>query len=149
MLRTNSKKAIENIRAYILDNFDVCNYSEYGYITEAIETNKRRDSYDSDLPRYDIFSMAAHAILDCFHAEKLKYDNRYQAGRVSRSDLFVDWCQGLPSILDCGYYYNRSALKDVQNILEQTNTEAAKYSERDAEKLLTALIWRELNKVAC
>lgn len=36
-------------------------------------------------------------ILNMFYIEKLHLDNRYKAGRISKSDLFMDWMQGLPT----------------------------------------------------
>ena len=66
---------------------------------------------------------------------------------MSLQELFADWASGLPGILDTCYYYNRSALKDVQNILEQSDAEAARFTESQAEELLTSLIFREIKKV--
>lgn len=50
----------------------------------------------------------------------------------------------MPSILDTCYYYNRSAVDDLGAILEETAEEKARYSEAQAETLLTSLIYREL-----
>ena len=58
--------------------------------------------------------------------------------------MFVDWCQGLPSALDTLYYYNRSAVDDLAAILEETEEEKAKYTEAQAEEILSRLIYREL-----
>lgn len=127
MLKTNSKKAIENIRQYILNNFTPENYT--------------------DTPP-ETFEDTAAFILDCFHSEKYNTaeDFRYYYG--NESDAFVDWCAGLPGVLDTCYYYNRSAVDDLAAILEETNTEKSKYTEEQAENLLTALILRELKKSA-
>lgn len=127
MLKTNSKQARENIRAYIVDHFDPC-----GYTDTPPETW-------SDIARF---------IMETFYDEKCKLDNRYQAGRVTHYDLFFEWCQGLPSILDTCYYYNRSAVDDLGMILEETEKEKARYTEHDAERVLTHLIYRELLKGA-
>jgi len=118
-LRTNSKKAKSNIRAYIMDNFDGCNY---GYETPAT------------------FKECARLILDTFEKE---YIHKYNAHR-NRQLLFCDWCAGLPSILDTCYFYNRSAIDDLGTILEETDAEKSRFSESDAEQLLTRLIYREL-----
>ena len=128
MLKTNSKKARENIRQYIIDRFDPCGYD----IEKTPET----------------FPEIAACILDVFVHEKpysTKYIYRYM---LSDEKVFADWCAGLPSILDTCYYYNRSAVDDLAAILEETETEKAKYDERDAERLLTHLIYRELMKGA-
>lgn len=127
MLKTNSKKARENIRRYIIDNFDASNYT--------------------DTPPTEWHEIAAF-ILETFADEKrysTKYYNRYM---ISDQAAFVDWCQGLPSVLDTCYYYNRSAVDDLAGILEETETEKARYSESDAERVLTYLIFRELMKGA-
>ena len=118
MLRTNSKKARENIRKYIMNNFDG---EVYGY------------------PENVSFKEAKEIIKKAFYDEKVKYDNR----KITIPELFADWCSGLPSILDTCYYYNRSAVADVAEILESGDA-GKKYGEREAENLLTKLIYKEL-----
>lgn len=128
MLKTNTKKARENIRNYIVEHFDPCGY----------DVNQEPEN----------FSEIARIILETFAEEKpysTKYIYRYH---LSDEKVFTDWCQGLPSILDTCYYYNRSAVDDLGAILEETEAEKAKYSESDAERLLTHLIFRELMKGA-
>lgn len=120
MLKTNSKKARENIRSYITDNFTP-------------------DNYGRDAAEFENFGSIAAFILETFRSEK-----RYERG--PEPVVFADWCAGLPSVLDTCYYYNRSAVKDLGDILEETETERSRYSEADAEKLLTSLIYRELLK---
>ena len=122
MLRT--KKANENIRAYIMDNFTPENYTN----------NPPKD-----------FSGAAAFILDTFRKEKMP-DVRYRD--CSEFAAFTDWCQGLPSVLDTCYYYNRSAVDDLGAILEETAEEKARFSEQEAERRLTWLIYSELSKGA-
>ena len=124
MLHTNSKKANENIRAYIMDNFTPENYTD----------NPPKD-----------FPGAAAFILDTFRKEKMP-DVRYHD--CSEFAAFADWCQGLPSVLDTCYYYNRSAVEDLGAILEKTAEEKARFSEPEAERRLTWLIYRELSKGA-
>ena len=126
MLRTNSKKAIENIRNYIVDNFDCTNY--------APET----------IP--ETFTEIASFIYNCFVNEKWSFleDHRYYHNNEQAA--FFDWCAGLPSVLDTCYFYNRSAVEDLAVILEETETEKSKYSEADAEKLLTYLIYQEIKR---
>ena len=120
-LRTNTKKAAENIRQYIINNFDGTNY---------------------DIETPDTFEEIAKIIYNTFKAEKGQ-DNR----RTPERDLFADWAAGLPSILDTCYYYNREAREDLGNILEQTEAERNRYTEAAAENLLTNLIYREIKKV--
>lgn len=123
-LRTNSKKAIENIKKYVVDHYCPWDYEN------APETND--------------FNTIAAVILDTFKAEYINDYNR----RENRQELFARWASGLPSILDTCYYYNRPAVDDLGKILEESDTEKAKYSESDAERLLTYLIYREITKAA-
>ena len=121
MLRTNSKKAVENIRAYIFKYFDGTNYD----LTAAN------------------FEEAAKHIYNTFKTEK-----GYEIKKIGENAAFTNWTQGLPPIIDTCYYYNRSAVDDLVGILEETETEKAKYTEEKAGILLTALIFREIRKAA-
>ena len=122
MLRT--KKAIGNIRAYIMDNFTPENYT--------------------DNPPKDFPGVAAF-ILAVFRKEKMS-DLRYR--NCNEFAAFTDWCQGLPAVLDTCYCYNRSAVDDLGRILEETAEEKARFTEAEAERRLTWLIYRELSKGA-
>ena len=117
-LKTNSKKARENIQKYIMDNFTG---EVYG-----IETPKT-------------FQETSEVILEVFRNEK-------QDVRYSEKENFANWAAGLPSILDTCYYYNRSAVDDLGEILEETETEKSRFTETQAEELLSSLIYRELIK---
>ena len=141
MLRTNSKKAKANIRKYIVDNFDGANYSpDFDYIETAKEENR-----DGIKPEKDIFSMVKEAINYTFYVEYLKHNTAYNAGRYCKREAFAAWAAGLPSILDTCYFYNRSAVADLGGILEETEEERSRYTEQQAEILLTNLIFRELD----
>lgn len=74
----------------------------------------------------------------------MRFDKRYEAHRITIVGLFFDWCQGLPSVIDTCYYYNRSAVKDLAGILEEPEEKFSKYNESDAEQKLTSLIFREI-----
>lgn len=127
MLKTNSKQAAENIRAYIVDGF-----TPEGY---------------TDTPPQEFPEIAAF-ILATFRSEKYwcLQDVRYYHGCEALA--FRDWCAGLAGVLDTCYYYNRSAVDDLGAILEETAEEKARYTEQQAEQLLTDLIYRELLKGA-
>lgn len=118
MIRTNSKKARENIKKYILDNYTPENYG----LEETAD-----------------FKEAATNILEIFHEEKPR-------NKGNEQEISIEYCAGLPSILDTCYYYNRSAVDDLGAILEETDAEKSKYSEQNAERLLTILIYRELTR---
>ena len=122
MLKTNSKKAIENIRAYVVDNFTPDNY---------------------DLEPSNDFATVAKIIYNCFIEEKSGINDW---SRVAEGVIFEDWCAGLPSIFNTCYYYNRSAVDDLGVILEETEAEKARFTEDDAAKLLSSLIFREIKK---
>lgn len=127
MLRTNSKKAAENIRAYIVDGFTPEGYT---------------DNPPQEFPKIAAF------ILGTFRSEKYwcPQDVRYYHGCELLA--FRDWCAGLAGVLDTCYFYNRSAVDDLGAILEETEQEKARYTEQQAEQLLTDLIYRELLKGA-
>lgn len=125
MLKTNCKAARENTRQYIMDHFDPCSYT--------------------DTPP-ETWPEIARFIMETFYDEKCKLDNRFRAGRISEYELFFDWCQGLPTLLDTCYYYNRSAVDDLGKILEETEKEKSRFTEADAEKRLTHIIYMELQR---
>lgn len=127
MLKTNSKKAIENIRNYIIENFTPDNY-----------TNKAPEG----------FPEIARFILDVFEIEKYYTDAVARRRGLSDGGVFAEWCAGLPAVLDTLYYYNRSAVDDLGALLEESESEKSKYSESQAEQMLTRLIYRELLKGA-
>jgi hypothetical protein len=125
MLRTNSKKARENLRRYIMDNFDASNYT---------------DNPPEDWPGI------ARFIMETYQAEKY-YSREYMAkAHIPEINAFLDWCAGLPSVLDTCYYYNRSAVDDLGAILEETEEEKARFTDPDACKLLSSLIYMELQR---
>lgn len=120
---TNTKRAKENIKNYIKDHFTP-------------------DNYDIEMP--DTFEDIAKIIYADF--VRTSYYNRSyaMAHRISEQTLFVEWCSGLPGVLDTCYYYNRSAVDDLGTVLEETEEEKAKYTESQAEQMLTYLIYREI-----
>ena len=123
MLKTNSKKARENVRAYILDGYDPSNHHE--------------------APDNPTFAQVAVDVWATFTSEKSHDLRRYNV-----QEVFADWCAGLPSIIDTCYYYNRSAVDDLGAILEETEEEKSRFSESEAERLLSYLIFREIQKEA-
>ena len=125
MLKSNSKKARDNIRAYILNNFTP-------------------DSYTNEPPTDPREIM--QFIYNCFISEKFTVENEKRYYKYNEFAAFVDWCAGLPSVLDTCYYYNRSAVEDLGAILEETETEKSRFTEADAEKRLTYLIYNVIKK---
>lgn len=123
--KTNSKQAIMNIRNYIMDGFRIEND---GIVIDATDYNRN-------------FRTIANLIVNEFMEEKGYYINRY-----GMQATFIDWMQGLPSIIDSCYYYNRSAIDDLGDLLNQSESERHKFTEEQAELTLTKLIYRELMK---
>lgn len=123
MLKTNSKKAKENLQKYIINNFDGTNYTE--------------------TPPGGWHEIAQF-IIDTFRSEKYSCIEDYRYYKNSEITAFADWCAGLPSVLDTCYFYNRSAVDDLGDILEETEEERNNHSETDAEQCLTRLIYKVL-----
>ena len=129
MLRTNSKKAAENIRNYIMEDIE--------YLQERAEYR------GMELDENNVDQVLAFA-WSIFKEEKSGEINRYRF--INEYQVFKDWASGLAlGNLFC-YYYNRSAVEDLGNILEESAAEKAKYKEEDAEELLTRLIYREMTR---
>ena len=122
MLKTNSKQAKENIMVYIMEHFDYSGYETEG---EAVP-----ETYQE--------------VCKCIYETMM--EEKFYSKEVNDYETFKSWCQGLPSLLDTCYYYNRSAVKDLKVILEETDEEASKYSEEQAEERLTWLLYREITK---
>lgn len=116
MLRSNSTKARANLRAYIMNHFDSSNYTD-----EAPEG----------------WHAIARFIMETFEEEKAHE-------RGNRQDIFVSWTQGLPSVLDTCYWYNRPAVNDLGAILEETDAEMQKFDEYTAGLRLSRMIYMEL-----
>ena len=124
MLRSNSKKARENIRTYIMERENVAEYAE-------------------NIAENPTFEEIAAAIYADFYRV---YNSDWIHKTYSEQAYFAEWAAGLPGILDTCYYYNRSAVDDLAGILEETETEKARYTEEKAENYLTYLIYSEIVK---
>lgn len=122
MLRTNTKKAIENIKNYIINNADFSNYGE----------DESKMSFD------EICTFIIKTFYDEFYSWQRRYRNIQES--------FIEYLQGLPSVIDSCYYYNRSAKSDLMVILEETEAEAERFTEAEAERLLSCLLYREISK---
>lgn len=125
MLKTNSKKARENIKNYIIENFTPENYT--------------------DTPPTDYNGIATF-IYDCFVRQSFSTPEEKQYFNNNEWKAFLHWASGLPSVLDTCYFYSRSAVEDLGNILEETEQERKQYEESTAENLLTMLIYNEIRK---
>ena len=121
MLKTNTKAARERIQHFINTHVDFSGYDLEKTPETTAEINK--------------------AIFACFLSES-KFSNI-----PNEQERFINWCSGLPSVLDCSYYLN-SAVEMLGDILEQTPIERAKYTEEQAERLFSYLIYKEVKRYA-
>lgn len=135
MLKTNSKKAITNLRSYIEENLGQELFDELVEGKEYQVPDKK-----------SLFDIAADFIYFCFEEEMLKHNLSYKAGRISELEAFERWAQGLPSAFNFDYYLGGQAIDDLGDILEETEEEKNGYSYQQAEELLTYLIYREVKK---
>ena len=130
MLRSNSKKAIENIRGYIVKN--------------AGEWAKERAEWRGEPAPVDFPGVAA-AVWGAF-LEEYKPDDYIRRGYYrTESDAFEGWGRGLAagSLFD---FLLCAARADLAEILEETPAEAARYTEEKAAAWLFHLIYREIVK---
>lgn len=122
MLRTNSKAVKEKIREYILNHY-----------CKVAEDYKLRPTED--------FDEAATHIMYYFFLEKVKLDKRKH---FTTYQLFKDWLSGLAILIDTDYFVKPVAKEIVAEWLEESETEKDKYTESQAEDLITKLLFREL-----
>ena len=127
MLRTNSKAARNNIMAYIRGDIE--------YLTECYNYDVRNGGAQYDLNNDN--ELCAY-IWGLFTEQKSWVINRY-----GTRDAFTDWAQGL-ALGNMFDYYIKPAIDILGDILEETPAERARYTETDAEKTMTYLIYREV-----
>jgi len=123
MLKTNTKKARDNIRAYIVNN-----------------------TINEDGDTFPDFSAARDYIMTAYR-EEMSGDYRVRRApyMINSYGLFRGWASGLPSGMPFDYFY-RPAVPVLGDILEESEEERARYTERQAEELFSRLIFRELTR---
>lgn len=131
MLRTNSKKAKENIRLWILANYAPENYAN-AFQTETGEYTPEN------------FPAVAASIMDTFRKEK-----GFDVHRYGLEIAFADWMQGLPSILETFPLLGWEVTEILGDWLEETAEEKEAYSKKDedgqkAMKTALHLVFREI-----
>lgn len=132
MLRTNSKKAKENIQLWILANYMPENYAN-AFQTETGEYTPEN------------FPEVAASIMDVFHKEK-----GFDVRRYGLEIAFIDWMQGLPSILETlPLLHGWGVAEILGGWLEETAEEKEAYSKKDedgqkAMKTALHLVFREI-----
>lgn len=95
------------------------------------------------VPEDERWELTAKEIWRCFH-ETYYFGNM---ARLNRQEMFREWCSGLPNYMP-SFYYNWDCKKYIQELLEESDEEAERYSEREAETLLANLFYREITKAA-
>ena len=139
MLRTNEKKVNAKVKNYIIENFKDFQQDQPEYKYDHLHTIASVNA--------DNYTEVCNAILCIFFCEMLENNNRWNAGRLSRQDAFIDWCQGLPAALNCDYYLHY-AVDLLGEWLEETEEEKKKFTEIQAEKQISYILYREINRHA-
>ena len=119
MLRTNSKKVREAVRAYIVKNTNGWEKDPETFEEAAAIIKRAWDGY--------------------------KYQGMRQEFKNNIVEAFKDFASCLPNNA-FDYIAEGDTLKLVGDMLEQTEQERAKYSDGEACDLLTSLICREISK---
>lgn len=123
MLKLNAKQTKENTRKWIKENFDASGYDR------------------EDLNEKDIEEQIAFIAYCCWNEKGFEV----KKNRMTLQEMFFEWCQGLPSVIDTAcYYYNGSAVDLLGQILEETEEEKAKFTELQAENCMTYLLYKEV-----
>lgn len=136
MLKTNTKKARENLMDYVIEYMS----------DEEVFTEDENKILQSNAKREVKFYICAKAIVDAFNTEfNYEIKNAYKR-KETEYDIFKQWTSGLPLGGMFLYWYNRNATDDLAIILEETEEEKEKYTEEEATEKLTWLIYREINK---
>lgn len=128
MIKSNSKKALERIRQYIVDGFHDSDFESWNGVNVT-----------------DLKTISRIILADFERVTGCDYYYR----KYTNQDRFVDFTRGLPSLVDCGFWCGCDSGKDLLAAwLEETETEKNKYSEDDACIMIARLIYRELTKAA-
>ena len=139
MLKTNQKAVTKKVDQYLIDSVLACS-SDYGFKIKEVTPEA-----------------AATQLAFIFYDEKIKYhcydsDFEYlrRCYKESLYEAFKDWCQGLPSSLNCDYYLNNSNFNAkiiLTDWLQETEQEANKYSFEDSCELVTRILFNRINKL--
>lgn len=124
MLRTNSKKVNERLDAYILE----C-------MRDYLEEN--------EIDITDAPGACKYLYKDFMRVHGWEF----QRGRaIYAGDVFFEYMGGLPFHFDFMYlrYEKDGARAVLKAMLEQTETQAARYSHEQCERLLSSLIYKRV-----
>lgn len=129
MLRTNSKQARANLMQYIR--------SDLAYLEErqAYQVNEERKP-----PRWDLEN---DNHICAFIWEIFKQEKRHEIEQSGLFPAFKDWASGL-ALGQLFRYWYEPARPILGAILEETEAEQERFSESEAEEMLTRLLYREI-----
>ena len=136
MLRTNNKKVTEKIKKQILISF------------------KKWTSENEELQPFiyniETFEEAKIIIIKKFILEMLNNENTKKYYNYNTFKAFKDWMEGLITIIDTSYFTKPIAKKIIIELLEETEEEAKRFTEDQAEELITKLYYNVLFKnISC
>ena len=129
MLKCNSKVVKEKIKKWILDNSEG--------VQEDILWDIEHDKLPTDYDPENIYNLCKYIYDDFVRVMGYRF-GRYAETRL---DNFCDYAAGIPFGNLFIYYYNVSAVDLVGDILEETETEKARFSEFDAEFHMSRMIY--------
>lgn len=132
-LRTNSKQAMMNLYEYIKQDMD--------YLVE-------RADFDNIKIDINDCKQVATFIYKIYQEEKPDSDQVMYHCRIREQEEFEAWAKGLPLGVMFNYYYQTVAKDIVGEVLEETEEEKGKYTETQAEDLLTYMIYRWIKRNA-
>ena len=125
MLRSNSKAVSEKVKQWIMDNVDFSGYDEW----ETLDVTSFRE--------------VCRALLETCEKEK------FYCSYPSKAAMMEHWFCGLPFVINTAHYiYRANAVDMLGEWLEETESEKARFSESDAEKMISRLLIREILKGA-
>lgn len=116
MLKTNSRQARENLKAYIMTAWN-------------LEPEEQGRTWEE----------TREAIKESFYFQA--YSSEYEC-KQNKQEAFKNWLSGLPRGL--GDFFLCQAVEDLGNILNQTEAERKRYTEDQASESLAYLIYREV-----
>lgn len=132
MLKTNARKTRENIMAWIR--------GDIAYLQE-------RHDYHTEDEHKTPYDLENDNGLCAFIYHLFKEEKGWEIDHYGTRTAFFNWAQGLALGQMFAYYYE-PAVDILGNILEETEEEKARYTESEAEELLTKLIYREVTERA-
>ena len=135
MLKTNSKKAKENLKKYIMVKSESAFQFDKSYYSKNI-SGEFFPYKDND------FNHRAAYIWEKFKAEK-QHTYKQSYFNFYNFEVFKDWGQGLA----CNQLFTfllHTAVDDLGAILEENEQEKTKFSEDQASEKMFCLMYREI-----